>query len=110
MKTWPALVLAPLLALADQGVAYALVPWSCANQKIVPLHAVHMVFLLAALAATLPAWRAFSLTRGQPKSDEGESGDRMPFLALSGVVVGLLSAAVIAAMWLPVWVLSPCFG
>ena len=110
MKIWPAFVGAPLLALADQGVAYALVPWSCAQQHVVPVHAAHALFLLATLAVTWPAWRIFRLTIGAPKRDEGQSGDRMPFLSISAVLVGVLSAAVIAAMWLPAWVLSPCYG
>ena len=110
MKTWPALFLAPLLGLTDQLVAYALVPWSCSHQQVVPVHVAHALFLVATFAVTIPAWSAFAAERNAPKSDEGEVGDRMRFLSISGVLVGALSMAVIAAMWFPTWVLSPCFG
>jgi hypothetical protein len=110
MKTWPALLVAPMLALTDQTVAYVLVPWSCAHQQILPVHLAHALFLVAALIATIPSWHAFEAERGAPKSDVGEVGDRMRFLSISGLLVGVLSMAVIAAMWFPVWVLSPCYG
>jgi len=58
MRTWPGIVLAPLLALADQSVAYALVEWGCHAQQFASLHIVHLVFLLATLATLVPAWRA----------------------------------------------------
>ena len=37
MRTWPGIVLAPVLALADQSVAYALVKWGCDYQQFAAL-------------------------------------------------------------------------
>ena len=74
------------------------------------MHYAHAAFLFATLLVTIPAWRAFAAGRGAPKSDQGEVGDRMRFLSIAGTLVGLLSMGVIAAMWFPAWLLSPCFG
>jgi ferric-dicitrate binding protein FerR (iron transport regulator) len=109
MRTWPALLLAPVLALADQSVAYAMVGWSCASQNHAASHWVHAAFLLATIATLVPAWRAHRTTRasaGRPR----ERGSREAFTAQLALLVGALSAAMIGAMWIPQWVLSPCFA
>jgi hypothetical protein len=108
MNAGLALLLAPLLALADQGVAYALVGWSCASQNHAVSHGVHLAFLLATLATMAPAWRSVRVARGMPKWDEGDSGDRRRFIALCALLTGAICAAAIVAMWIPQWVLPPC--
>jgi hypothetical protein len=110
VKNWPALLVAPMLALSDQTTAYTLVGWSCASQQGWPVHAAHLLFALATIAVSLPAWLNFTRDVGHPKGDEGAIGDRPRFLAMCGAFVGLLSLGVILAMWYPTWVLSPCFG
>jgi hypothetical protein len=104
MRVWPALLLAPALALADQVVAFAIVGWACARGEPVIVHVVHVAFFVAA-AATLPgAWRDWR-ARGTRRAAAGE---RESFLA--GVAVGsaALSTLVIAAMSLPTWLIAPC--
>ena len=41
MRTWFALLGAPVLALMNQSVSYATVGWSCAHRHPLALHAVH---------------------------------------------------------------------
>jgi hypothetical protein len=94
VRTWPALLLAPSLALADQGVAYAMVGWSCASQNQGVGHLVHAAFLLAILATLIPM----------------RHNSRAAFFTQTAFLVGALSAAVVVAMWIPQWVLSPCFA
>jgi hypothetical protein len=108
MRTWPALLLAPVLALADQSVAYAMVGWSCAWQNHAAAHWVHGAFLLATLATLIPAWRAHRTTRDP--AGLSDNGSRAALTARSALLVGALSAAMIGAMWIPQWVLSPCFA
>ena len=105
MPIWPALILVPLLALADQSVAYALTPWLCARQNVLAGHVVHVVFLVAMVIASVPAWRA--MRRLAPR--EKESSESAPVLALVGSLIALLSITILLALWLPQWVLSPCF-
>ena len=52
MPNWPAMLLAPLIALANTGVAYALTSSSCAQQDTSTLHVLTIRSLLACLLVT----------------------------------------------------------
>lgn len=106
--SWPGLLVAPLLALADQGVAYAMVEWSCRTQQAAVGHFVHLAFLVLTLATAWMAWREWA-PRPLP-GDAGDARSRTSFLAMMAVATAALSALVIAAMWLPQWFLSPCYA
>jgi hypothetical protein len=105
-RTWPAVLLAPVLALADQSVAYALVPWSCSHQSMGWLHAVHATFLVATLATLVAPWSR--LAPGAPPTSSDEQVERRNFFALVGVLVAVFSALVIVAMWIPQWLIPAC--
>jgi uncharacterized membrane protein len=106
MRIWFGLLIAPLLALADQVVAYAAVGWACHHGNIVPVHGVHGLFLVLALAATLAAWQ---LWRAAPRRRAAEEAVvQHQFLAGLALVSGALSTLVIAALWMPTWVITPC--
>jgi hypothetical protein len=105
LRTWPA-VFAPALALVDQSVAYALVPWSCAHQQTVWLHATHAIFLVAILATLVAPWSR--LLPAEPPSSPDPRRERQHFFALMGVLLALLSATVVAAMWATQYWLPPC--
>ena len=106
MRTWFALLGAPLLALADQSISYATVGWSCAHQHTLVVHAVHGVFLAAIVIGTRFAWHLWRETRALRA--QGEEPARRHFMAGLAAASGALSALVVGAMWLPVWILSPC--
>ncbi len=104
MRIWPALLLAPALALADQVVAFAIVGWACARGEPIIVHVVHVAFFFAA-AATMPAaWRHWKVSRTR-RAGEGE---RESFLAALAFGSAALSTLVIAAMSLPTWLIAPC--
>ena len=108
MRIWFALLAAPILALTDQSIAYAMTGWACAHQQAVALHGVHLVFFAASVAGTIAAWglwRATSLSQTR-----SETLARRHFLAGLATASGALSALAIAAMWIPNWVLSPCLS
>jgi hypothetical protein len=104
MRIWPALLLAPTLALADQVVAFAAVGWTCAHARPVVLHAIHAVFLVATAATLAPAWQAWGASRGRADA----AAQRRHFLAALAIASAALSALVIAAMWLTTWFIPPC--
>jgi hypothetical protein len=106
MWTWPSLLVAPVLALADQGIALALTTWACRGQHALVLHAVHAVFALATAAATLFAW--WRWRRARPHAASGEAAARTCFLAGMALGASALSLLAILAMWGPTWVLSAC--
>jgi hypothetical protein len=112
---WPALLLAPLLALGQQSIVYALVTPSCARQGGLVLHLVSAAALLLCLLMTGLAWHAWRTRAraagGVPTvtdSDSGAAASRPGFVALLATLVGALSTLVVAALWLPVWMLAPC--
>jgi hypothetical protein len=110
MRTWPGIVLAPLLALADQSVAYALVQWGCFHQQFAALQLVHAFFLAATLATLVPAWPGAMRARLPDRAAPGDTHDRHHFMSVVSLMLGAFSALVIVALWIPQWVLSPCFA
>jgi len=106
VRTWFALLVVPLLALADQTIAFAAVGWACAHQQHVVVHAVHALFLAAALVGTGAAWQYWRAT--EPAASGGEPPARRHFLAGLATASAALSVLVIAAMWLTAWVVPPC--
>ncbi|MDB5953149.1 MAG: hypothetical protein JWR65_5004 [Massilia sp.] len=108
MANWPALLLAPMLALTDAAVAYALVTPSCSRQDHAGLHALFAFSLLACLVMTWPAARNWLRWRTAGAPSGPAAGSRRKFVAQVATMAGLLSALVMLAEWLPVWILSPC--
>ena len=108
MPNWPALLLAPSVALANASIAYALVTPDCSRQSTISLHAVSVVCLLLCVAATWPALANWSRGRAIPPLASDAAASRAHFLAQVGAMTGLLSTLVVLAEWLPVWMLSPC--
>jgi hypothetical protein len=103
-----ALLAAPILALLDQVVSLATVSWACSHQHAVAVHAVHALFLIAAVATTLPAARLWHRVRAStaPEADDALAGRR--FLAGLAVAMGSLSVLIIASMWMPTWLIAVC--
>ena len=107
MKIWIALLVAPVLVLMDQVMTFAVVGWACAQQRAVAVHALHALFLIAVLASTLPALRQWRAAAPQGGHDD-EAAWRRRFIAGIAVGMGALSAAIVAAMWMPAWVIAVC--
>lgn len=111
---WPALLVAPSVALGHLSLAYAWVSPACARQDALSLHALSLASLVLCLVLTLSAWRrwtreaAASPGRRVTRSDAPHGAARASFIGLVATLVGSLSTLAIAAMWVPVWMLSPC--
>jgi type IV secretory pathway VirB2 component (pilin) len=107
MRTWLALIVAPLIALFDQAIAFALVGWACAHQSTLPLHLAHLTCLLVTLGIAVAA--VASPDRGN--AARPHPADTMPqrrFLARVAGPVATLAALAIVAMWSSTWMISPC--
>jgi hypothetical protein len=108
MRTWFALLVAPMLALADQSIAYAMSGWACAHQHLLPMHVLHATFLTAAFVGTVASWRLARAT--VPAGPDDAARTRRRFAAGLAAGSGAIAVLTIAALWVPNWVLSPCFG
>ena len=106
MAIWLALLVAPILALADQTVALSMTGWAFRGQHGLALHVVHMAFALATAAATLLAWRRWREAAAGTAASETTA--RRRFLAGMALGVAALSLLVIVTMWVPTWLLSSC--
>jgi len=104
MRILFALIGAPLLALVDQGAAFAMVSWSCVHAGTLVVHFVHLLFLAATVAAAVFAFARWRRTTG------GGALVRDRFLAGVATASATLSALSIVAMWMPVWMISPCIA
>jgi hypothetical protein len=111
-RIWPALIVAPLLALGEQSAVYALTTPLCRLQAGGWLHAVALAFVALAIALTaLAAQEARRLQRAHGEalpSNTDRHGPQRLFLARIATWSGALSLLVLLALWLPLWVLSPC--
>ena len=106
MWMWPALLLSPTLALTNLSLTYAMVTPACENQSVSALHVVALASLLLSVIFTIMAWYQRLQLSSTLASDAAIN--RQLFLATTASLVGLLSSLVIAAQWVPIWVLSPC--
>lgn len=103
-----AIFLGPIAMLGDLQIAYMLVEPMCEAGTNLPLHAVHAATFLVALGGGLCGWIAWKrVGTGRPHSDAGRIA-RSRFLALVGMLMSALFAAVILGQWMTDFVLSPC--
>jgi len=101
-----ALLVAPILALADESVALALTGWTCSHQTTTWLHLSHAFFFALTAGTVVLAWR----TRRDACAPSIQIGVRrqIRFLAGAATSMAILSAVAIAAMWMPTAMISSC--
>jgi hypothetical protein len=100
-----AFALGPLAALSNLAVCYTLVPTACARGSNVLLHASAALFVVIALASALIG-RHYHAQFGE--TGGMLSRERMRWLALVTIVLGLSSVVIIVAMELPNILLRSC--
>jgi hypothetical protein len=105
---WVGVLAGPVLVLAQQTMAYALVPDACARQHstfVQLTHAVALVLIAAAFLLLRGIWRRYG--EGEP-GEAPTPSERTRFLAYSGMVGNVFFAVIVAAMWLATLLFSPC--
>ncbi len=105
---WTGALLPPVAALLDLDVSYALVTQTCITGNRLPLHLVHLLGVLLTVAGGLVAWRAWREVGTSWPADEPGPPGTTRLMAATGVLGGVLFTLVTLALWIPVWVLSPC--
>jgi hypothetical protein len=110
MRIWFALIVAPLLALTDQTVAFALVGWGCTHHSVALLHASHLVFLALTTGSGIGAWLTWRQTAVASASSNEAAPLQRHFLAGVATATASLAAIGIVAMWIPTWLISPCIA
>jgi hypothetical protein len=105
---WLGLLSGPVIVLANQWVAYCLVPDACARQNSLFVHLVHLVALLLIGGGYVLCRREWArLGRSEPDERPGPE-HRARFMAFAGMVANPFFALIVLAMWLATFLFSPC--
>jgi hypothetical protein len=108
VAVWTGALLPPVAALLDLNLSYMLVTRACLAGSRVPLHLVHLGGVLLTTVGGVVAWRALrDVGTSWPHDEPGPPGTTR-LMAAVGVLGGVLFTLVALALWVPVWVLSPC--
>jgi len=103
---WAGVLVGPMAALIQLQVNYALVLWSCSHRSTWPLHLVSILALLATIVAVVLPYRLWQRVR----IDEDGLGPaaRTKLMAVVGILISTLSALLIIAQWIAVFIYDPC--
>jgi hypothetical protein len=115
LTRWPGLlsltlgiVVGPIAVLANEELIYVTNMWACGTGKQLAMHVVPIVCLVVTVGAGLLAWRDWDRV-GRGVEDEAATIDsRSRFLALGGMAISALSALLILAQWLAIFVFGAC--
>ena len=108
MRLWIAIIIAPLVGLAQLTVNYALVDLECVTQRRFPVHVVSGVSLAIAIAGILLAWQAWRAAGVEPPDDGATAASNVRFLAAVGMALSALVALTIGAQWIATAFVAPC--
>ena len=108
MRLWPAILLTPLIVLAQQSANYALVGLECEKQQRFAVHLVAGVSLTLVAIAMVLAWGAWRDAGTALPDDRGDRANGVRFLAAIGIALSALMALSIAAQWLTTAFVLPC--
>ena len=102
------LVVGPVAVLVNEELIYVTNMWACGTGKQGAMHIVPLICLLATLGAGFLAWADW-VRVGRGVEDEAATIDsRSRFMALGGMAISTLSALLILAQWLAIFVFSAC--
>ena len=115
LKRWPGLlsltlgvVVGPIAVLVNEELIYVTNMWACGTGKQMAMHVVPIVCLTVALGAGLLAWRDWDRVGRGVENEAATVDSRSRFLALGGMAISALSALIILAQWLAIFVFGAC--
>jgi hypothetical protein len=112
---WPGLLslslgvlLGPIAVLVNEELIYVTNMWACGMGKQPAMHIVPIICLIVTIGAGLLARRDW-IRVGRGIEEEAATVDsRTRFLALGGMAISSLSALIILAQWLTIFVFGAC--
>lgn len=112
---WPGLarltlgvVVGPIAALANEELIYVTNMWACGTRMQPAMHIVPIICLLVTFAALAMSWADWVAVGRGLEEEEATVDARSRFLALAGMGIGSLSALIILAQWLAIFVFGAC--
>jgi hypothetical protein len=106
---WAGILAPPLAMLSQLQINYALVLWACGGPgREWVLHLVALLALAVTVLGGLLSWRNWRMT-GAGFEDEGAGViPRSRFMAVVGILLGVLLSLVVIAQWIPIFIYGPC--
>ena len=105
---WAGVLAAPLSALWQQLISYALVPRVCWSGREWQLHLVSLLALAVAVAGGVLSWRNWRRAGAAWETEEAGVLPRSSFMAAVGILISALGSLVVVAQWIAVFVYSTC--
>src|SRR4051812_15822505 len=98
----------PLFVLWSQLFEYQGVNWACGDGRLSAVHFIPLAFLVLTLAGLLIAYQDWVATGAGTSAQHASLADRTRFVALCGIILSAYSAVIIAWMWVPLFIFTPC--
>ena len=105
---WFGILAGPLAFLLNLQLSYMLVQPVCVAAHHLVLHLVPVGALLLTASGGVSAWWSWQRTGHAESSKAGGVLPRSRFMAGVGLLISVLFLVVIAAQWLPNFILTPC--
>lgn len=105
---WTGVLAGPIAWAIDLGASYTLVKWACGRQHAIVLHLITVGALAIIAVGAFAAWRALAAVPDDAPTDGGGPLDRGRFMAIFGLTMCALFAAVVIAGAIPGWAIDPC--
>ena len=102
------LLAGPTVVLLNQETIYASNMWVCGKGMSWSLHIIPLISLVIALGAAYIAHRDWTDLGKGIHDKEATIAERSRFLALLGMGTSAISALLILAMWLTIFIFGPC--
>src|SRR4051812_43049440 len=102
------LLAGPVFVLWSELFSYHGVNWACGDGHLSAVHAIPIAFLVLTLLGLLIAYQDWTRTGGGTSAQHASLADRTRFVSLCGVILSAYSALIIAWMWVPLFVFTPC--
>ena len=100
--------LAPVMVAVNYQLNYLLVPFACESGWWLAMHISPPIAIAVALYAYVTAHRVWRDSGGHWPDEEHGVLPRTRFLGMFGMIFSGFSALLIAAQWIPSWMMSPC--
>lgn len=112
---WPGLLslslgvlVGPIAVLVNEELIYVTNMWACGMEKQPVMHVVPIICLLVTIGAGLLARRDWIRVGRGIEEAAATVDSRTRFLALGGMAISALSALLILAQWLAIFVFGAC--
>jgi hypothetical protein len=106
---WLGLLLAPAVFFAHLQTGYLLVQFACRNPGgMVWVHVAHAISVALGALGIWMAWTTWQRAGGDEPGDDGTVAARTRMMGVSGLGLSAVVTLILAAQWVPAFVLSPC--